>query len=334
LAIGGFLVWENRRKPPAERHLLRDEASLFAPFTLVVGLACAYVIWNVGLSNFYSYIIRFPFLYYRSGDANNWATSFDDLAPTVRGVFQWTTIKLVVPGVPLAYAVYFWRSVKRRGETPPPEATLLAAVAFSLFLTIAYAPQHVRVAGVSLPAFVLAIWMLNRMALPAWKVPAWAFVGAFVILATLHTQQQHYFYYDTPAGHLAMEDRSLYSELAWLDKRTDPGDLLFDANDPTLYVLLGLQNPARVPFVEPDDYTRPHQVAVTVRRLREEQPRYVIWPFEPDDSDDPHDRLFPLGKELRRNYQAVRMLRDGEVWERKGPVQESEFRSQNPEPSQ
>jgi hypothetical protein len=114
-----------------------------------------------------------------------------------------------------------------------------------------------------------------------------------------------------------VSDPNLVDELTWLGLHTQPGDSFFDPSQSMLYVLLDLRNPARVPFVEPDGYTRPRQAKRTALRLHRAQPRFILWPFSDDDADDPSDHLYLLGEELRANYHPVMFLRDGEVWERK-----------------
>jgi hypothetical protein len=104
--------------------------------------------------------------------------------------------------------------------------------------------------------------------------------------------------------------------MAWLGSHTDRGSRFFSATGPMFYVLLDLWNPAAVPMVEPNEYTRPHQVAQTARRLHELRPRYVLWPFGPEPTDEPGDRLNELREELRAGYRPVASLPDGEIWER------------------
>ncbi len=333
-AVGGFLVWENGLKPPNERRLLREEMSLLAPFAALVILASAYVIWNVGLANFYRYIIRFPFVHYRDGQGNNWSTAFEDWVPTARGIATWSFMKLLVPGSYLALFAYGWMRSRRGGSRLPLEAVLLAVVGLALFCTVAYAPLHVRLAGMSLPAFILVIWMLNQGGNGLWKAPAWGVTAAFLVLAPLKTQLQHYWFYNTPAGRVAIEDEGLFSDLAWLDQHTEPGDKFFAASTPMFYVLLDLQNPARVPFVEPDGYTRPRQVARTAKRLHREAPKFVLWPFSQEDSDDPDDPLYLLGRELRKDYRPVESLPDGTVWESTRGASEVSVKSQGQSPYQ
>ena len=313
LAIAGFVAWENRRKPAADRRLWRDEASLLVPFAMVVGATCVYVIWNGGFDRFFRYIVEFPLFYYREGATNSWATTLVDYIPTFKGVAQWAMIKLLVPGTYLVFAVYWWR---RREQPLSPPLVLLTVVGAGLFGTVAYAPIHVRLGEISLPAFILAVWMVKQFGESWWKVPAWAVVVAFVVLAPVTIQRAHYWYFDSAAGRIATSDPESIEEYAWLRAHTRPGDYFFAAHSPRLYVLLGLHNPSRVPFVEPDDYTRPTQVASTVRRLARTKPRFVLWGVDPADFDDPGDRLFPVGELLRHCYHPVRPLLDGVIWQR------------------
>ncbi len=317
MTLGAFLVWENHLKAESERHLWRDEIALFVPFIVLVGLACAYVIWNGGFERFFREVIRFPLLYYREGNTNNWSTSFFLWFPTVRGVAEWTIMNLLVPGAYLAFWIYCWRAARRANDQPAVETLLLAVFGCALFTTVAYAPLYVRLAEISLPAIILAIWMLNRGGISVWKLPAWAAVSAFLVMAPIQTQLQRYWFHDTAAGRIAVSDPDLSSELTWLQDNTHPGDKFFAASTTMFYVLLDLQNPARVPFVEANDYTRPGQAEVTARRLQDARPKFVLWPFTDDDADDPGDRLYPLGQELRAQYRPALSLPDGEVWVRK-----------------
>jgi len=54
-----------------------------------------------------------------------------------------------------------------------------------------------------------------------------------------------------------------------------------------------------------------------VRSIRRAKPQFILWPFEPQDADDPMDRLYLLGEELRSCYKPLLRLYDGEVWQRK-----------------
>ncbi|HTR62142.1 MAG TPA: superinfection immunity protein [Candidatus Binataceae bacterium] len=313
IAIAGFVAWENGTRPAANRRLWRDELSLLAPFAAIVGAACVYVIWNAGVDRFIRYIVEFPLLYYRQGASNTWATSFAIYIPTLRGFAQWALIKLLVPAAYLVFAVYWWRRPK---TFLSPRLLLLTVVGVSLFATVAYAPLHQRLAEVSLPAFILAVWMANRVGDWWWKIPAWGAAVAFVTLAPITIQRSHYWYFDSSAGRIATSRPEAIEEYAWLRDHTKPGDYFFADNSPRLYVLLGLHNPSRLPFVEPNDYTRPTQVASMVRRLTMTKPRFVLWGVNPTDFDDPGDRLFPVGELLRHCYHPVRPLLDGVIWQR------------------
>ena len=318
LALAGFVAWENGRKPSADQNLGRDEVSLLLPFAVIVAMACVYVLWKGGFDHFYRNIIRFPFLHYRAGNANSWVSSFNDWFPTLRGVIEWALIKLLVPGVCLVFWIYWWSTRDEpASDRASARAVLLAVFGTSMVATVIYAPLHVRLAALSLPSIVLAFWMLNRWKVTFWRTPTWLVVFAFMVFAPIAIQTLDYKFYEGRTERLATSDEDLFFELTWLDHHTSPGEKFFCASGPMLYVLLDLQNPARVPFVESDDYTRPYQVEFTALRLHQARPRFILWPYEPNETADPGDRLYLLGKELLDNYRPVVTLRDGVVWERK-----------------
>ena len=316
LALGLFVAWENRRKAPADRDLLRDELSLFIPFGILVGLACAFVIWNGGLEHLYRDVIRFTLVHYTAGDANNWGSAFADWA-VVGSWSLWASMKLLVPGIYLVFLVYRWVEAKHEREEIPVELVLLSVIGITLYLTVAYAPLHVRLSEISMPAMIVTVWLLNRTGERLWRIPAWAVGIAYLLVLPTRAQFRSYVMHDTPAGRIAVSDHDLSGEMTWLKEHTHSGDEFFAAYTTRLYVVLGLRNPARVPFVEPDDYTRPRQVVNTVRSIRRAKPQFILWPFEPQDADDPMDRLYLLGEELRSCYKPLLRLYDGEVWQRK-----------------
>ncbi len=316
LGIAGFLVWENHLKPESERHLWRDASYLLAPFVVLLSLGCGYVIWSGGLQHFIRDVVTFPLFHHRHDIAGTWSTSFQDWLPAAGGIAEKVIIRLMVPGVYVGFLIYYWLT-HRKDEPPPYQLILLTVVGLSLYAGVATAPRYVVVAGMSAPAFILAIWMLDRAAGVAWKTPAWGVAASFLLLAPLTIQWGQYWFFDSSAGPIAISSQGTFQELAWLSQHTRPGDEFFAASSPKMYVLLNLRNPARVPLVEADDFTRPRQVLKTLHALQQAKPEFILWPFQPDDADDPGDLLYPLGEELRDCYRPVRQFRDGELWQRK-----------------
>ena len=127
------------------------------------------------------------------------------------------------------------------------------------------------------------------------------------------------------SGRVALLDAGVGERLPWLRDRTRPGDFIFQASNCNLYYLLGLRNPAQVPFLTAAGFTRPEQVQDVVEALERSQARFVLWglwldtPYcNPDRQFDPR-RLAPLRNYLRTHYHLVRNFGDpdyDQVWER------------------
>ena len=317
LAVAGFVAWESRVNPEHERRLWRDELRLLVPFVLVVAAVSAYVVGDASWEVFYRDVVKFPLLYFRQGGSNSWGALLQDWYPNFVEISRWVLVKLLLPAVYPVFVVYYWRAARRSAHTPPRAVVLLAVVGIALLVTFSYAPLYIRLGTISLPAIIIALWMLRRTGTTLWRPVLWAATALFLVWEPIHSQMQPYWPFDSRAGRLAASDPDTRAELEWLTQHTQPGDKFFATSDPALYVLLDLQNPTALPFVEPNDYTRPWQVLRLVKRLQEFRPKYIYWSFQPGDADQPGDRLYPLSVELHNSYQRVAALSGGEVWELK-----------------
>ncbi len=132
---------------------------------------------------------------------------------------------------------------------------------------------------------------------------------------------------ETPSGRSAVFSSDAYDEFQWLLRRTRPFDFLFDCDGGECF-LLGLRNPAKVPFLTRSDFTRPEQVRELVESLEKQRVRFV-W-CQPDREDLPGARLPPSGDHLgpflaylRSHYHVAKSFPNfDQLWER------------NPEPHQ
>src|SRR5262249_51526906 len=111
---------------------------------------------------------------------------------------------------------------------------------------------------------------------------------------------------ELPAGRAAVAPR-LAEKLIWLAQRTTPGERFFQASYQSLYLPLGLRNPA---FDYLDRFTSPEFVALDLQQLSAAPVRYILW--------SPLDRpRFPQFEQfLFERYRRVWRFADGdEIWE-------------------
>jgi hypothetical protein len=228
-------------------------------------------------------------------------------------------ISFLVPLIYVLFFVRYWRESRLRPEIPWDRLMLVAVVGMSMFLTVASAASYHRLYTVSLPALILTVWFLNtnskleRILLRG----LWTAVLVAVILRPLATQTSWSRTLDLPTGRTAFFNPASYQKAKWLLERTKPGDYFF--GDQLLGFALRLQNPGRVDFVRPTEYTRPEQVADLVRGLETHQVRYVSWYAALDNEivDPRGDHLGPLRAYLHERYRVAAVFGNGdEVWER------------------
>jgi hypothetical protein len=127
-------------------------------------------------------------------------------------------------------------------------------------------------------------------------------------------------YLEAPTGRAVLLDPGEYEKYRWVLEHTHPGDFYFQADDCDEYFLLGLQNPAEVPFVTDSAYTRPDQVQNAIEMLEKHQVRFVMWSAWLDVPRHPgaDGSAVPLRAYLHTHYHPVREFDDqyAEVWER------------------
>ncbi len=101
--------------------------------------------------------------------------------------------------------------------------------------------------------------------------------------------------------------RDDYEYFTWFARNAKPGDELFGDRD---VPLLGLRNPSKLEWVEPDAYTRPEQVRDLLIVLQQQQTRFIVWDEEPAAFFGADDNLQPFRAFLREHYHFAKQLDD------------------------
>jgi hypothetical protein len=171
---------------------------------------------------------------------------------------------------------------------------------------------------VSLPGIILLVWLMSsfpaveRMLSPI----LWTVVVVLATLKPLVTQTRWKAYLNLPTGRTAFFQPEAYEKTKWVAERTQPSEYFF--GDQLLCFALRLQNPARVPFLRPTDYTRPEEVRDVVQALEEHQVNFVSWYHGLDiPVDNAGNNLGPLLFYLRKRYRVAKVFSNqDEMWER------------------
>jgi hypothetical protein len=232
-------------------------------------------------------------------------------------------IALFVPGI---YIVAIIRYIHRAGSPliqPWRAIVLLSIVGIALFVSIVNAATSARLSTVSLPAFIVAFWLVDshrRMNKAARQA-----IGAAVVLLMMRdiqfAQRTWTAYVNTPSGRVALSSTDRNGRYySWLARNTNPGEYVFDASSSEIYYWFELNNPTTLWGLSSCEFTRPAQVAEVVRDLARREVRLIIWNHRIDDMGCPaaSDHLQPVRDYMRQHYRLSETFPENGVtiWER------------------
>jgi hypothetical protein len=200
---------------------------------------------------------------------------------------------------------------------------LLAWVGLFLLAEAASSLNWLRLYTVSLPGMVLLIWMVGRAerARRYSIVVLWVLISAFAIRQTVSRHVGQHVTTETPGGKTAVSPMA-YSKLQPMMYYTKPGQAMFQAAGPGLYLPLQLRNPLFMDAVETNHQTRPEHVEQAVRQLEAKKVPFVLWSPRLDAADQFDDAteeaIAPLRNYVRERYARVQVFSDrDELWQRK-----------------
>jgi hypothetical protein len=324
-----FLLWEHKRIRGDRRAFLKSEAFLASSFFSTVLATNAYFIWNTGLSRFLELTFIFIVRYYPTITTSNTFKSYLLSPPGLRPwhglpwVVAYLLVHILVPGTYLLFAVRYWKEFRRQPQLPWDRLMLINITGVCLFLSVAPAPSYFRLCVVSLPAFILFVWLLTIPKRPEQVLAClvWILIPLMAAVDTQHVQRHASGYIELPSGSTAFLQPIFYERFKWLSQQTRPGDFFLEASWANTYVALGLRNPTQVPYVTSCDYTRPEQVRAVVEALEARRVRLALWSLDldiPQSNSGAGDYLGPLRADLHAHYRVIKSFADGEqVWERK-----------------
>lgn len=286
-----------------------------------------------GVHNVFECLVWYPMHNYRASPWNNLAAYAADLPvqavtnlPGVRAYFRWLLVYLVCPWVFLFVVMRLCKPASGADELQVKRTALVTIVGVALFLSIAYAPTHFRMGIISLPAFILLVWLLGsekqavcRVLLATLAVFACVTVPAGI----LHSQGDSSVMLNTPSGQVVLSPAVAEvsaEKYRWLSQHTHPGDFLFTPDYLDYDYLFQLKHPGPTATLWVNDYSTREQVQQTVDAMEHERVQYAIWPmdFQSVVAGAHEDRLTPIRDLLRQKYVVVHRFSDAdEVWKRK-----------------
>jgi hypothetical protein len=323
VALTCWLVWQ-KQADESWRTFWKKEGALLSCYLLMVFALSLPFLARVGLKQLWFFqvtyvrkvMVHYPETRFLGMPEYSWRThSLLSLAAEYgRHIFVYAML-------PIVYLVVIIRYWKQRALANLCKVGLLALVGAALLGELGLSLNWLRLYAVSMPGTILFVWVIGNSAKLRRRgmVALWWVVICLGLLQPWLAQHGKYTIRSLPAGTTAIEPNDL-EILSWGIEHTNPGDFLFEANWPGIYIPLGLRDPV---FLDTAATTLdPSWAKQAVQQLDAKQVKYIVWAPRFELPADPHwprtFNLLPLREYLHTHYQLSRILSNGEqVWERR-----------------
>lgn len=315
VGVLGFLVWEAWKDGRDTTTLIKECASFLTPTAIIVAACVAYFSWLAGPTAFFNSTIVFPLKYWSEGLGAGWSNYvlIEIVSSAMHRDFHLVRdliLGLLVPWVYIVSAIWFKPSPESsRGDTWR-RIVLLNFVGAAMFASIVNSAGYWRIAVVSLPAFLVAVWIIETK-LGVIVIRILTVIAVLAMVSDIRASQRNWYYsIETPSGRIALSVDDPLSQLQWFAARTHQGDYVFQALGSNLYFWLGLRNPTKVWWLTPCEFTRPEQVDDVLRDLELHAPRFILWNGDLDESlcGASSDHIQPVRDYLHAHYHKVQDL--------------------------
>ena len=325
VGLAAYLVWAVFKKILTWSDCRKAQTYLWAPFVAIIVAFNAYFALATGLGNFLRDTVAFGFRYWPAATWNSFYAYMTDI-PGVHPWYRWPelivwlAVYLLVPLIYLLFFVRYWDEEKDLPSEPWDRLIMVWFVGLALFLGAATAPTWVRLCMVSPPALILFVWQFNfegrfqKVRMTA----VWGLAIALAIGLIVGRKLEWRGYATTPIGKVAVLNPVQYEEINFLLGKTSPGEYFFGNNG--VGYLLGLRDPARVPYVTASNYTRPEQVNDVIESLKRHSVEYVFWSpalAAPQEYPSSPNHLAPLFTYLSSHYHVIKTFSNFDtVWQK------------------
>ncbi len=320
LAFLVFLLWQRMRTQTRWAATLRRVVLLCSAYAITLALLYSHYLFTGGTAGELWY---FQVTSVRKYAVNAYRGSglFFPSPLTLHNLpalSEYLVVYVLLAAATAAAACLCWR---RRRESTIEPVVLVTLVALLLFGEVAVSASWLRLYAVSAPAVILIAWGIEQ--LPRLRVCVTIAIWVWIILLGAHqTVAHHRMQRDVihlPAGTVATT-QPLAVHLTLVSRYVEPGDGIFQAAWPGVYLPLHARNPVAFETVNVSDMPRPGDAELVVQQLGERQVPYVLWAARLDEACAPgcSDRLSPLREYVHAMYAPVATLPDGDtLWRRR-----------------
>jgi hypothetical protein len=322
LAILLFLAWERSVLQSQWRGLLIQLTLLLAAVGVAMVVLYAPYLADIGFRQLWYFLVTYVHQYLVTGLPPDLGLpllrSSKDLPVFIQAVAVYAMVAVVYPLVLL-------RCWSRRAEVSSEEnlrLALVSLVGFLLLVEVVFSLNWLRLYTVSAPAVVLLIWAVNgpgqvrRYA----RCLLWGIAAVLAMVQIGIRQAQPMRMGELPGGRVAANPQA-FDKLQWLAQHTAPGEALYQAAWPGLYLPLALRTPIFLDCFSTYVQTRPEYIERAVAELDQNRVRYILWQPRLNQRDPSRSweyQFASVSEYLHRQYRRVHVFPDqDEVWERR-----------------
>jgi hypothetical protein len=299
-------------------------AALWSGFAVTLASGIAYFILKVGAGPVWSCLVAYVAKYMAPAWIGpSYGLPASPSARNLRWLFPYLLLYLVVPlGYVLATRRLWLERSRPEGRSVRrlERLVLVGLVGVALLAMVATNLSWVRLFYVSMPAIVVLVWSIDRpsTATRIGRFVAWCTIGGLAVFFVRSSQRHHHLVFELPAGVAAIEGTE-QGKLDWLARHTAPGDALFAADRPDLYLLFRTHSPAFLDAVVPTKQTSMELASRVISDLETSRVEYVLWTPELEAAriETGLAPVAAIGTYLHAHYHRVARFGDGdEAWAR------------------
>lgn len=321
--ISLFLVWENYRSGFNLKALVKTGLYLALPFFLVIAISQSYFIYQAGFENYYFSLVTFIQLHYPNDPLAQRSAFLQDfprfwqfyeiytpgsaISRYLRIIVPILFFYLLIPVVYFVFLVVRWtKKTYLSCSMIDARLMLLCFVGLALFAGVSVL-SVIRLSHISIPGIILLVWLLKRT--PYFQHLAAACLILLTLIGASYVIQRQTIaksYLDMPAGESAFLSDQIYDRYRWIGENTKPGDVFYEAHQPSFYFPFHLVNPTPMYVIRDSGYTPIFQVEAVVKALQKNPPELILWPrkwTKPLESRVAGDNLEVLWRYVAANYQ-------------------------------
>jgi hypothetical protein len=320
VAFAIFLLWRRSRTAPHSTQpqpgLFLEITSLAAGFGATLLILNAHYIATLGLKQLWYFQVTYVTKYVVNlSQGSRLGLSKLLTLHTLSSLAPYLAVYLLLP---ITYAIALWRCWREHQTASWDRVALLAITGSLLLAEVALSLNWLRLFAVALPGIVLLGPELDRIVAPRRYAITliWTAVLLFAVRQTIGARRIQSLQVSLPGGNAAITPPA-YEKLHEMTLHTKPGDLLFQAGWPGMYLPLQLRNPL---YLDIAYAARPEEATRVIHQLQTTPVPLILWSEhldEPCNSNRPCDDGVALLRDyLHRSYVRVHTFPDGDtLWQ-------------------